>query len=208
MLQLLSRPLTATQDAIVGLEYVADLLSRYRLHLDTYRIRLAENPEWSAIFESASSDVLKHFEDHCVKMYSKVIDFQLRLACHYARDCMIRCARGMSLRDDWSGILEDIRKHDIEARLHLSALDSARLLGLVQQSQHLQRSQIRQSLCCDFSTGKDRLPSPVSGNKRSHRFTPFRRLKLCRYLRVAFADPAVPGMEVRNGATLIPCIRA
>ena len=178
-LQLLINQADSHDNAVSGLEDVTEMMERYNLQIKTYRLGQLKGDL------DSSPEITAQLERHCVALYAKVFEFQLRLACRYARNFILRSVRQATLRDDWKSMLDEVRSHETSARLDMEALNHARIATLIDQSQQILRNQIRQALCCDFSSGRDMNPPIVDG------MPPFCLLRITyltcaqRYLRMA-----------------------
>jgi hypothetical protein len=46
-------------------------------------------------------DLESAFEDKLIRLYGKILEFQLRMIAHYSRDTFSRLIRDVAVSDDW-----------------------------------------------------------------------------------------------------------
>jgi N-terminal domain of NWD NACHT-NTPase len=113
--------------------------------------------------------VVKQFEKHTTALYEKILLYQLRMACHYAQNRLKRYARNAAMRDDWKGMLAEIKRHESNADFDMRAVDSSRIHSLVAGRDDDLRRQILSALSCDYESTKESHPSAVPGTPTSVR---------------------------------------
>src|SRR5882757_5517019 len=96
-----------------GLEYIAELLARFRLLEPIYRV--TKTPPSDERLQK-DLDVKIQFEKTVTELYVKVLEYQIRMACHYARSRVQRYLRNVAMRDDWKSILASIKQYEQSSR--------------------------------------------------------------------------------------------
>lgn len=158
--KLLTRLLSTGSDAGSGLEEIAEIMTLYAQREKTYRTRTAYARETN----QCVSGILIQLERHIINVYKMILEYQLRMACHFARSTFVRYIRNVALRDDWSAMLANIRDSCSDARQNMVAIDSSRINDIQKEVKTFTEGQIRMGLACDFLSGKNnRHPSPTPG---------------------------------------------
>ncbi|OCK83071.1 WD40 repeat-like protein [Lepidopterella palustris CBS 459.81] len=110
LLPLLLNPAIQDIAAIDGLEYISDLLLRFRVMEITYREGNVYPHPISAQSESEVQRLGKvAFETKTVKLYSQILEYQIRLACQCSRRTLSRYFRDVVLADDWKAMLAEVK---------------------------------------------------------------------------------------------------
>lgn len=109
------------------------------------------------------SEVRAQFEKHTVELYARVLEYQLRMACHYARNRLQRYLRNVALGDDWKAILTSIKEYEQSSRYDMEALDSSRLNALISEKDTALVQTIMSALYLNYESGKDSYPRAVPG---------------------------------------------
>lgn len=133
-----------------GLDVIADIIARYRIVVDRWwidtdaRVRdacsvtnavkpqillsgetyalpdsgVSKRPTGSAVFNES-------FRTLIIKLYKSVLEYQAKAACYLSRNTLARMARNLPKLDNWTHLLENICRLDVECREHKTVFDSA-----------------------------------------------------------------------------------
>ncbi|OCK88590.1 uncharacterized protein K441DRAFT_668990 [Cenococcum geophilum 1.58] len=110
LLPLLLNPVAQDIAAIDGLQYISDLLLRFRVMEITYRERNVHAYPISAQSETKVQRLSKvEFETKTVKLYSQILEYQIRLAYQRSRHTLSRYFRDVVLANDWKAMLAEVK---------------------------------------------------------------------------------------------------
>lgn len=102
--QLLLNPAAQEEAAISALDHIRTLLLRYRVIQKDFSSNVHE--------ATAASDVdvlSSHLRANTVKLYSEVLEFQIRLAVYSCRNAALHYFHDVLKVDDWQKSLEQIK---------------------------------------------------------------------------------------------------
>lgn len=102
-----------------GLEKITELIKVYRVR----QIVHCSNT-WTKSDDAATTILRKAFRTETVKLYAKILNFQIRLACMYTRLSVLNYWRDLFKVDDWESSLVEIGNIDTEITKQTQALDS------------------------------------------------------------------------------------
>lgn len=133
-----------------GLATISDIVARHRIVVDLcwtgidpeiiddgFRNDPPVSSRSDAIYSHAESDpevawtsrggalLNENFRGLIVKLYKAVLVYQIKAACYLNRNTVARMARNLPKLDDWTGLVEDIRRLDHECRNYKTLLDAA-----------------------------------------------------------------------------------
>ena len=140
--QLLLNPRTQERKAIDGVDWIANLITRYRVIEITYKgeeFGCSNHEE-----EQIVRDLKRTFETRVIEMYSKILEFQICIAYHYSRGWMSRTLREVVITDDWEAMIKDISGLETNASEDRRALDSRTLRKGISQISSQQVAQFTQ----------------------------------------------------------------
>ncbi|KAI9926518.1 hypothetical protein MW887_004286 [Aspergillus wentii] len=116
ILPLLVKPVTQGEDAVAGLEFVSDLLVRYRLIEESVALKMDMN--------LTSSSLVVSISEKTVSLYMHVLRYQMRLARQYSHSAVFRYIRNVGGIDDWKEMIATIRDIDSIIKDKLSAVSN------------------------------------------------------------------------------------
>lgn len=107
LLPLLLNPEIQKKALVEGLDYISSLVIRFttieRLYQQGHRPR-------SLLDQENFEELNRSFEAQLTKLYSKVLNYQAQVICQMGRHILIRNGRDILKLDDWSILLDDIKK--------------------------------------------------------------------------------------------------
>ncbi|KAH6670609.1 hypothetical protein B0J14DRAFT_99850 [Halenospora varia] len=103
ILTLVLNDTTQHQAALDSLEEVSSLIAKYIAIEDIY----VQNHDLNAV-----SDLNTSFETAILKVYSEVLQFQVKAALHFHRPTMARTVSNIVKSNDWVGLLKTIKQYD------------------------------------------------------------------------------------------------
>ncbi len=145
-MQLLLNPVQQDLDAWAGLDNVTDMLAKYRV----VEICLRDRPSVTSPETQALHALV---EQRLRKLFSMILEYQVRLVCHLARSKAFQILRNIAVSDDWASLLKEIQaldlsigekievmdSHFVRTSLSLQAVQSEQILRTaIQQDQRLQ----------------------------------------------------------------------
>lgn len=107
----------------------------------------------------AFSDIANQSAEHTVALYCKILDYQLRMVCYYAKEFLKRYIRNVTFPEDWAAKLEEIRQYEANTERDMRTLDSSRLKSIYDAQNDQVHDRIMEAL---------NLNSNYKDNKESH----------------------------------------
>jgi len=123
-IQLLLNPAVQDEAAAQGLADISDLMLRYRVIEKTYR----DPASW--LTENKDQDIgglRSALREKIIDLYCQVLEFQMRMACHYGSSSLKRYFQALITSDDWQSIHSAITSKNESIRVDLSVISHARL---------------------------------------------------------------------------------
>ena len=102
---------------------------QYLVREQTYRGLGADEVDRTAGINVAN--LKEQFESKTVKLYTRVTEYQIRLARQYASNSFERYLRNTLKLDGWNDMLDEVKKFEAQASGDIAAIDSIRLKSLV-----------------------------------------------------------------------------
>src|SRR5271170_7901773 len=126
-LQLLLNPAAQDEAAAKSLADVSDLILRYRVVEMTFRDRSAR---LRVPNDGSMLELIADVQKKITALYSQILEFQIRMACHYSSNSWKRYVRDLITSDDWQGMKKAIdisdsgikEELDIIADVHLDSV--------------------------------------------------------------------------------------
>ena len=108
LLPLLLNPEIQKKALVEGLDYISSLVVRFTT---IERLYHQQGPRPRSLLDQKDSEELNRaFEAQLTKLYSQVLSYQAQVVCQMRRPRLIRSGRDVLNLDDWSSLLEDIKK--------------------------------------------------------------------------------------------------
>ena len=108
LLPLLINPSTQQKALVEGLDYISNLVVRFTTIERLYR-QQGNGPK-SLLDQENVEELNRSFEAQLTKLYSQVLSYQAQVVCHLRRHTFIRNGRDIFKVNDWSTLLDDIKK--------------------------------------------------------------------------------------------------
>ncbi len=108
LLPLLINPSTQQKALVEGLDYISGLVVRFTTIERLYR-QQAQEPK-SLLDQENFEELHRSFEAQLTKLYSQILGYQAQVVCQMRRSTFIRNGRDIFKLDDWSTLLENIKK--------------------------------------------------------------------------------------------------
>ena len=151
----------------MGLEYISDLLTRYRVQELNYLSNTISTLHKARSQLNYNDDIILQFEKHTIALYANVVEYQIRMVFQYDRGGMGQYFRNLVLADDWNAILQKIKQHEDEARKDTEVIDQARLKSIMDRQQTIEeegtRRGILSALSSNYRSTKDSYPTAIAG---------------------------------------------
>lgn len=122
--QLLLNPAVQDEAAAQGLADISDLILQYRVIEKTYR----DPASW--LTENKDQDIAglrSALREKIIALYCQVLEFQMRMACHYGSSSLKRYFQALITSDDWQSMHSAITSKNESIRVDLSIISHARL---------------------------------------------------------------------------------
>lgn len=110
--------------AIEGLDYIQDLLVRYRL------TQLVLTESQSSHNQLDDLDIRSRLRYNMVDLYAQTLKFQFLLMKQYSRGSFKRIVRDMAGLDDWPSMLKELKATEAKAREQVLVCSSMRQVPL------------------------------------------------------------------------------
>ena len=108
-----------------GLDQISDIICRYTVIEQTYHTQTAETSATS--FSAHSRELGYSLETHITKLYSQILQYQVRVVCQLLRPAVVQFGRDVLKIDDWATLLLEIKETDLVCKGFFSVIDSRRL---------------------------------------------------------------------------------
>ena len=108
LLPLLLNPSTQQKALVEGLDYISSLVVRFTAIERLYR-QQDQRPK-SLLDQENFEELNRSFEAQLTELYSQILSYQAQVVCQMRRSTFIRNGRDILKLDDWSTLLEDIKK--------------------------------------------------------------------------------------------------
>jgi hypothetical protein len=130
--------MTQDEDATDGLAYISELLHRCKVIEDTYincppekeryvlKVTAAQRTAkgLDSDLSEALRDLKQSFTTQFVKLYTQILQYQIRLTRQYSRLGVFRYLRDAVIVDDWKTMLADVKTTEEIIRHGIDAVDS------------------------------------------------------------------------------------
>ncbi|OCK74936.1 hypothetical protein K432DRAFT_409446 [Lepidopterella palustris CBS 459.81] len=83
------------------------------------------------------ANLKKQFESRSIKLYTRVLEYQLRLTRQYSRHRFFRYTRNLASKDGWATMLEEIKKFEVQGSGDVAVIDAMRLKSLALDQKRL-----------------------------------------------------------------------
>ena len=108
LLPLLLNPDIQKNALVEGLDYISSLVVRFTT---IERLYHKQGPKPRSLLDQEDFEQLNRaFEAQLTKLYSKILSYQAQVICQMRRHTLIRNGRDIFKLDDWSNLLNDIKK--------------------------------------------------------------------------------------------------
>ena len=108
LLPLLLNPEIQKNALVEGLDYISSLVVRFTT---IERLYNKQGPKPRSLLDQEDFEELNRaFEAQLTKLYSKILSYQAQVICQMRRHTLIRNGRDIFKLDDWSNLLNDIKK--------------------------------------------------------------------------------------------------
>ncbi len=108
LLPLLLNPAIQNKALVEGLDYISSLVVRFTT---IERLYHQQGPRPRSLLDQESFEELnRSFEAQLTKLYSRILTYQAQVVCQMRRPTFIRNGRDIFKLDDWSTLLDDIKK--------------------------------------------------------------------------------------------------
>ena len=108
LLPLLLNPGIQKKALVEGLDYISSLIVRFTT---IERLYHQQRPRPRSLLDQKDSEELnRSFEAQLTQLYSQILSYQAQVVCQMRRPTFIRSGRDILNLDDWSILLEDIKK--------------------------------------------------------------------------------------------------
>ncbi|KAH8807393.1 hypothetical protein F5884DRAFT_341401 [Xylogone sp. PMI_703] len=121
VLPLLLNPMTQDEDATDGLAYISELLHRCKVMEDTY---INCPPEKESDLPVALQNLKQSFTTQLVKLYTQILQYQIRLARQYSRLGVFKYLRDVMIIDNWKTMLANVKSTEEVIRHDIGTVDS------------------------------------------------------------------------------------
>ena len=116
-------PSAQQKSLIDGLDQISEVICRYTVVEDTYRLQTA-SARGSSGLSLEDSKINDHLQDNIVKLYSKILQYQAEVICQIFRHGITQWGRDVLKIDRWDTLLLEIQAKDKTCKDLFSALDS------------------------------------------------------------------------------------
>ena len=126
LLPLIINPSTQQKALLEGVDYISSLVVRFTTIERLYR-QQGFGPK-SLLDQDNFEELNRTFEGELTKLYTQILKYQAQVVCQMGRHTFIRNGRDIFKLDDWSTLLDDIKKEWllVQGSRKLSALKSSK----------------------------------------------------------------------------------